>query len=82
MTTEHTERPTFAVEGSATIKHLNVRKEGPEDNKVLAVDIKLEFRRIPRQPPNLRVQNRIRRVREVGREGHAYVSFPFLSSNK
>ena len=49
MTTEHTERPTFAVEGSATIKHLNVRKEGPEDNKVLAVDIKLEFRRIPRK---------------------------------
>ncbi len=27
----------------ASIKHLNIRKEGPEDNKVLAVDMKLEI---------------------------------------
>ena len=27
----------------ANIKHLNIRKEGPEDDKVLAVDMKLEI---------------------------------------
>jgi len=27
----------------ASIKHLNIRKEGPEDDKVLAVDMKLEI---------------------------------------
>jgi len=31
-------RPPFKISGVATIKHLNVRKEGPEDEKVLAVD--------------------------------------------
>jgi hypothetical protein len=35
-------RPPFRVSGTATIKHLNVRKEGPDDQKVLAVDVKLE----------------------------------------
>lgn len=29
------------VHGLATIKHLNIRKEGPDDEKVLALDIKL-----------------------------------------
>lgn len=41
-------RPPFRLAGVATIKHLNVRKEGPEDEKVLAVDIKLEFSKIDR----------------------------------
>ena len=32
---------TFSFNGQATIKHLNPRKEGPEDEKALALDIKL-----------------------------------------
>lgn len=32
----------FQFDGDATIKHLNVRKEGPEDDKALAIDIKFE----------------------------------------
>lgn len=39
-------RPHFKVEGGATIKHLNVRKEGPEDEKILAVDVKLEIEKV------------------------------------
>lgn len=31
----------FRFDGRATIKHINPRKEGPEDDKSLAVDIKL-----------------------------------------
>lgn len=42
-------RPPFKVRGTATIKHLNVRKDGPEDEKILAVDIKLEIRRVDRR---------------------------------
>ena len=42
-------RPHFKVAGAATIKHLNVRKEGPDDDKVLAVDIKMEFEKIDRR---------------------------------
>lgn len=49
MSTEQTTRPPFKVAGSATIKHLNVRKEGPEDEKILAVDIKLEVKGIDRR---------------------------------
>lgn len=49
MTTEQTTRPPFKVAGAATIKHLNVRKEGPEDDKVLAVDIKMEISRVDRR---------------------------------
>lgn len=49
MTTEQPNRPPFKVAGAATIKHLNVRKEGPEDEKILAVDIKLEVRGIDRR---------------------------------
>lgn len=43
---EETNRPPFKVAGLATIKHLNVRKEGPEDEKILAVDVKIEFHQI------------------------------------
>ena len=43
------DRPPFLVAGYATIKHLNVRKEGPEDEQILAVDIKLEFRKVDRR---------------------------------
>ncbi len=32
----------FEYKGKAEIKHLNVRKEGPEEDKVLAIDIKLQ----------------------------------------
>jgi hypothetical protein len=42
-------RPPFKVSGMAAIKHLNVRKEGPEDEKILAVDVKLEFKNIDRR---------------------------------
>ena len=42
-------RPPFKVSGTATIKHLNVRKEGPEDEKILAVDVKLEIKRVDRR---------------------------------
>jgi hypothetical protein len=49
MTTEETKRPPFKVNGPATIKHLNVRKEGPDDDKILAVDIKLEVKGVDRR---------------------------------
>lgn len=49
MNTEQTTRPPFKVQGSATIKHLNVRKEGPEDEKIIAVDIKLEIKQVDRR---------------------------------
>jgi hypothetical protein len=42
-------RPAFKLSGLASIKHLNVRKEGPEDEKILAVDVKLEFKRVDRR---------------------------------
>ena len=42
-------RPPFKVSGRANIKHLNVRKEGPDDEKILAVDIKLEIKGIDRR---------------------------------
>lgn len=48
MNTEQPQRPAFKVSGVADVKHLNVRKEGPEDDKVLAVDIKLQFDKIDR----------------------------------
>lgn len=32
----------FKYKGKAEIRHLNVRKEGPEDDKVLAIDIKFQ----------------------------------------
>lgn len=44
-----TARPPFKVSGTATVKHLNVRKEGPDDEKILAVDVKLEFRNVDRR---------------------------------
>lgn len=47
--TEEVKRPPFKVSGNATIKHLNVRKEGPEDDKILAVDVKLEIGQVDRR---------------------------------
>jgi hypothetical protein len=47
--TTPTTRPPFKVSGIATIKHLNVRKEGPEDEKILAVDVKLEIKDVDRR---------------------------------
>jgi hypothetical protein len=50
MTEETTApRAPFKVSGLATIKHLNVRKEGPEDDKILAVDVKLEIKAVDRR---------------------------------
>lgn len=47
-TTTPPKRPPFKLTGIATIKHLNVRKEGPDDEKILAVDVKLAFEKIDR----------------------------------
>ena len=49
MSTSTMTRPPFRVEGSATIKHLNIRKEGPDDDKVIAVDIKMEITKVDRR---------------------------------
>ncbi|MEN9885491.1 MAG: hypothetical protein RL758_69 [Pseudomonadota bacterium] len=49
MQDQATKRPPFKVNGAATIKHLNVRKEGPEDDKIIAVDIKLEIKHVDRR---------------------------------
>lgn len=46
MEEQQPKRPQFKVAGSAAIKHLNVRKEGPDDEKILAVDIKMEIKGI------------------------------------
>lgn len=32
----------FNYHGSAEIRHLNIRKEGPDDEKILAVDVKFQ----------------------------------------
>lgn len=40
---------TFNLDSLATIKSLNVRKEGPDDDKVVAVDVRLEFKKIDRR---------------------------------
>jgi hypothetical protein len=42
-------RPQFKVEGVADIKHLNIRKEGPEDEKILAVDLKMSIKDVDRR---------------------------------
>lgn len=44
-----TVRPQFKIDGKATILHLNVRKEGHEDDKIIAVDIKIDIQRIDRR---------------------------------
>lgn len=49
MTEQLQTRPLFRVSGLATIKHLNVRKEGPDDEKILAVDVKLEIKNVDRR---------------------------------
>ncbi len=46
MEEQQPKRPPFKVSGSAAIKHLNVRKEGPDDDEILAVDIKMEIKNI------------------------------------
>ena len=46
MAKQETKRPAFFIAGIATVKHLNVRKEGPDDEKILAVDLKLEIKGI------------------------------------
>lgn len=43
------QRPPFKLAGVAAIRHLNVRKEGPEDEKILAVDVKLVFKQVDRR---------------------------------
>ncbi|MFY7949134.1 MAG: hypothetical protein ACOVRP_07965 [Gemmatimonas sp.] len=47
-TTTTPKRPVFRLAGIAEIKHLNVRKEGPDDEKILAVDVKLAFTKVDR----------------------------------
>ena len=47
--TEEVKSQPFKVSGAATIKHLNVRKEGPDDDKILAVDVKLEIKQVDRR---------------------------------
>lgn len=42
-------RPQFKVEGVADIKHMNIRKEGPEDEKILAVDLKMTIKNVDRR---------------------------------
>jgi hypothetical protein len=42
-------RPPFKVSGLAGIKHLNVRKKGLDNKKILAVDVKLEFKGVDRR---------------------------------
>lgn len=48
-TTPTPPRPPFKLAGVAAIQHLNVRKEGPEDEKILAVDVKLSFKKVDRR---------------------------------
>lgn len=46
--TTTTKRPAFKINGIATINHLKVRKEGPDNDRILAVDVKLAFEKIDR----------------------------------
>lgn len=41
-------RHRFSLAGVANMLHLNVRKEGPDDEKILAVDLKLTFEKVDR----------------------------------
>lgn len=49
MKTEQPASIPFKVAGLASIKHLNVRKEGPDNEKILAVDVKLEISNVDRR---------------------------------
>lgn len=40
-------RPRFDLSGKAELLHLNIRKEGPDDAKILMVDCKLSVMRVP-----------------------------------
>lgn len=46
-TTAAPPRPPFKLRGNASVNHLNVRKEGPDDEKILACDVKIEIKNIP-----------------------------------
>lgn len=48
MTDTTPKRPRFRLSGIADLKHVNIRKEGPDDDKILAVDLKLAFERVDR----------------------------------
>lgn len=39
-------RPPFKIHASGTIEHVNVRKQGPEDDKFLALDVKLSVKNV------------------------------------
>jgi hypothetical protein len=39
----------FKIDSLATIKALNIRKEGEDDEKIVAVDVKLEFKKVDRR---------------------------------
>lgn len=41
MKLTHTPGAPFALNGDAELLHLNIRKDGPDDERILAVDIKL-----------------------------------------
>lgn len=44
-----TPRPAFSIKHNASIKHINVRKEGEEGNEALALDLKLQFKGLDRR---------------------------------
>lgn len=48
-TTTTTQRPAFYIKSAATIKHLNVRKEGEVGAESLALDLKLVFKGVDRR---------------------------------
>ena len=49
MTTEPEKRPPFKIHASGTIEHINVRKQGPDDDKFLALDVKLSAKAVSRE---------------------------------
>lgn len=49
MTTEPEKRQPFKIHASGTIEHVNVRKQGPDDDKFLALDVKLSVKAVSRE---------------------------------
>lgn len=50
MTEQYTPpHPPFRLDSLATVKHLGIRKEGPEDDKIIAADVKLEIKGLDRR---------------------------------
>lgn len=41
-------KPNFAINAMAMVKHINMRKEGPQDKRLLAVDVQLSFANLDR----------------------------------